>query len=58
MERDANYVAVGTFVIVVLAMATVFVLWYSRAQDRREYQRYEIYFTGSVSGLNEGSTVR
>jgi len=58
MERDATYVAVGTFVIVVLAMATVFVLWYSRAQDRREYQRYEIYFTGSVSGLNEGSTVR
>jgi len=58
MEREANYVAVGTFVVVVLAMATVFVLWYTRAQDRREYQRYEVYFTGSVSGLNEGSTVR
>ncbi|HXQ30938.1 MAG TPA: MlaD family protein [Steroidobacteraceae bacterium] len=58
MDRDANYVAVGAFVIVVLAMATVFVLWYTNTQERREYQRYEVYFSGSVSGLNEGSTVR
>lgn len=58
MDRDANYVAVGTFVILVVAMATVFVLWYSNARERREYQRYEVYFSGSVSGLNEGSTVR
>jgi phospholipid/cholesterol/gamma-HCH transport system substrate-binding protein len=58
MEREANYVTVGAFVVLVLAMATVFVLWYTNAQDRRDYERYEIYFTGSVSGLNEGSTVR
>ncbi len=58
MEREANYVAVGTFMLVVMAMATVFVLWYSNARERREYQPYEVYFTGSVSGLNEGSTVR
>lgn len=58
MDRDANYVTVGAFVVLVLAMATVFVLWYTNARDRRDYERYEIYFTGSVSGLNEGSTVR
>jgi phospholipid/cholesterol/gamma-HCH transport system substrate-binding protein len=58
MDRDANYVAVGAFVIVVLAMATVFVLWYTNTHERREYQRYEVYFSGSVSGLSEGSTVR
>ncbi|MBS0376693.1 MAG: MCE family protein [Proteobacteria bacterium] len=58
MDRDANYVAVGAFVLLVLAMATVFVLWYTNANERREYQRYEVYFSGSVSGLNEGSTVR
>ena len=58
MEREANYVAVGTFMLVVMAMATVFVLLYSNARERREYQHYEVYFTGSVSGLNEGSTVR
>ena len=43
MDRDANYVAVGSFVVVVLAMATVFVLWYSNARERREYVRYEVY---------------
>lgn len=58
MEREANYVTVGAFVVLVLAMATVFVLWYTNAQDRRDYERYEVYFTGSVSGLNDGSTVR
>jgi phospholipid/cholesterol/gamma-HCH transport system substrate-binding protein len=58
MDRDANYVAVGAFVVVVFAMATVFVLWYTNTHARREYQRYEVYFSGSVSGLNEGSTVR
>lgn len=58
MDREANYVAVGTFVLVVLAMAAVFVLWYTNSSDRREYQRYEVYFSGSVSGLQEGSTVR
>jgi phospholipid/cholesterol/gamma-HCH transport system substrate-binding protein len=34
------------------------VLWYSHAHERREYRHYEVYFSSSVSGLNEGSTVR
>lgn len=58
MERDANYVAVGAFVVLVMALGIAFVLWYSDARDRREFQTYEVYFGGSVSGLNEGSPVR
>ncbi len=58
MERDANYVAVGAFVVLVVALGIAFVLWYSDARDQREFQPYEIYFGGSVSGLNEGSPVR
>jgi phospholipid/cholesterol/gamma-HCH transport system substrate-binding protein len=58
MEREANYVAVGAFILVVVAMAVGFVLWYADAKDGRDYQLYEIYFTGSVSGLNRGSPVR
>ncbi len=58
MDRDANYVAVGAFVILVIAMAVSFVFWYTDQQDRRTYQRYEIYFPGSVSGLTAGSPVR
>jgi len=58
MEREANYVAVGAFVLLLLAMAVGFVLWYSDTGDRRSYQRYEIYFEGSVFGLSEGGSVR
>ena len=58
MDRDANYVAVGGFVLLVIAMAVSFVFWYTDQQDKRTYERYEIYFPGSVSGLTAGSPVR
>jgi phospholipid/cholesterol/gamma-HCH transport system substrate-binding protein len=58
VDRDANYVAVGAFVLLVIAMAGSFVFWYTGEQDRRTYQRYEIYFQGTVSGLSAGSPVR
>jgi len=58
MEREANYAAVGAFVVFVAALAVLFVYWYSDSRDRRDYQRYEIYFEGSVSGLERGAAVR
>jgi phospholipid/cholesterol/gamma-HCH transport system substrate-binding protein len=58
MDRDANYVAVGAFVLLVIAMAVSFVFWYTDEKDKRTYQRYEIYFPGTVSGLSAGSPVR
>jgi phospholipid/cholesterol/gamma-HCH transport system substrate-binding protein len=58
MDRDARYAAVGAFVLLLAGLATWFVLWYSDSTDRHNYQRYEIYFQGSVTGLNEGQTVR
>jgi phospholipid/cholesterol/gamma-HCH transport system substrate-binding protein len=58
MDREANYVAVGAFVLLVIVMAAGFVLWYSDTGDGQAVRRYEIYFDGSVSGLSEGSTVR
>ena len=58
MDRDANYVAVGAFVLLLLAMAAGFVFWYSETGDRQSYERHEIYFEGSVFGLSEGSSVR
>ena len=58
MEREANYVAVGAFMVLVTIMAALFVYWYSDSQDARHYNRYEIYFDGSVSGLSQGGQVR
>ena len=58
MEREANYVAVGAFVLLITAMAVLFVYWYSDARDQRSFNRYEVYFDGSVGGLAIGSQVR
>jgi phospholipid/cholesterol/gamma-HCH transport system substrate-binding protein len=58
VERDANYLAVGAFVLLVCALAGFFVYWYSDGRDRRSYEQYEIYFQGNVTGLSEGGSVR
>jgi phospholipid/cholesterol/gamma-HCH transport system substrate-binding protein len=58
VERDARYAAVAVFALAAIAAAFAFVWWYSGKGDRRSYERYEIYFDGSVSGLSQGSPVR
>jgi phospholipid/cholesterol/gamma-HCH transport system substrate-binding protein len=58
MEREANYAAVGAFVLLVALLGGLFVYWYSDTREHRDYNRYEIYFTGSVSGLDRGAAVR
>jgi phospholipid/cholesterol/gamma-HCH transport system substrate-binding protein len=58
MEREANYAAVGAFVLVVVLVGALFVYWYSDTREHRDYDRYEIYFNGSVSGLERGAAVR
>jgi phospholipid/cholesterol/gamma-HCH transport system substrate-binding protein len=58
MEREANYAAVGAFVLIVALLGALFVYWYSDSREHRDYNRYEIYFTGSVSGLDKGGAVR
>ena len=58
MEREANYAAVGAFVLLVLLVGGLFVYWYSDSREHRVFRRYEIYFDGSVSGLERGAAVR
>src|SRR5438309_5185658 len=58
MEREANYAAVGAFVLLAALLGVLFVYWYSDTREHRDYNRYEIYFTGSVSGLDRGAAVR
>jgi phospholipid/cholesterol/gamma-HCH transport system substrate-binding protein len=58
MEREANYAAVGAFVLVVTLVGALFVYWYSDTREHRNFERYEIYFNGSVSGLEKGAAVR
>jgi phospholipid/cholesterol/gamma-HCH transport system substrate-binding protein len=58
MEREANYAAVGAFVLLVALIAGLFVYWYSDSREHKIFRRYEIYFDGSVSGLERGAAVR
>jgi len=44
--------------VLVVVMAVLFVYWYSDAREHRDYTRYEVYFEGSVSGLERGAPVR
>jgi len=57
METRAHHVLVGSFVLAILGLIFVAVIWLFRAQLDRESARYDIYFTGAVTGLNKGATV-
>jgi phospholipid/cholesterol/gamma-HCH transport system substrate-binding protein len=58
VERDAKYATLALFALACVAAAVAFVWWYSGRGDQRDYQTYEIYFQGTVSGLSKGSPVR
>ncbi|HET6469463.1 MAG TPA: MlaD family protein [Geminicoccaceae bacterium] len=58
METRASYLLVGSFVLTVAAGLALFALWLARGDIDRSFQTYEVAFTGSVTGLQEGSPVR
>jgi phospholipid/cholesterol/gamma-HCH transport system substrate-binding protein len=58
METRANYVAVGAFVLIVLAGTLVATLWLARVQFKTEYKYYETNVEGPVTGLGTGALVR
>ena len=57
METRANYLLVGSFVILIVAGAIAFVLWLAKFQFDQRFTRYDIEFQGSVSGMKVGSSV-
>lgn len=58
MEARANYVAVGAFVLLVLAGILVGSLWLARVQFSAQYQYVETSVAGPVSGLSTAAAVR
>jgi phospholipid/cholesterol/gamma-HCH transport system substrate-binding protein len=58
VERDAKYATLALFALACVAAAVAFIWWYSGRGDQRDYETYEIYFQGTVSGLSKGSPVR
>jgi phospholipid/cholesterol/gamma-HCH transport system substrate-binding protein len=59
METRANYVVVGTFVLVIIVAAFGSIIWLFGQNVREEAGGYyDIYFSGSVVGLGRDSKVR
>jgi phospholipid/cholesterol/gamma-HCH transport system substrate-binding protein len=58
METRAPYVLVGSFVLLLVAGLVVAVLWFAQVQFRESIVYYDVFFGGSVTGLNTGTTVR
>ena len=58
METRASYIAVGTFVLLLSACLVGFVIWLAAVSFQDSRDRYVIYFTGSVTGVQVGTPVR
>lgn len=56
METRASYVAAGTFVIGLMVGLVFFVIWINRI-DWSEGKKYDVYFSGSVTGLRTNESV-
>jgi phospholipid/cholesterol/gamma-HCH transport system substrate-binding protein len=57
METRAHYAAVGAFVLTMIILAVVAVLWLARGELTTVYARYDIYFSGPVTGLRTSAAV-
>jgi len=58
METKANYVAVGAFVLACMLGLVITMLWLAGIQYSQEFAYYRTNFTGAVTGLGKGTTVR
>jgi phospholipid/cholesterol/gamma-HCH transport system substrate-binding protein len=58
MYSRINYTVVGIFVLLLGVGAVLFAFWLARYGLDREYDLYKVYFTESVAGLAEDSTVK
>lgn len=58
METRAHHLLIGSVVLVALAGVAAFAIWLAKIEIDREFDYYEAYFTGSVTGLTVGGDVR
>lgn len=58
MEPKVNYIVVGLFVIVLVAVSLGIALWLGKSEFRTDYDRYLAYMRESVVGLSVNSPVK
>ena len=57
METKANFVAIGLFTLILIAVGFGFIYWIARYDDVRPTKEVIVRFEGSVAGLISGSQV-
>ncbi|WP_295052660.1 MlaD family protein [Sulfuricurvum sp.] len=59
MESRVNYTAIGVFILLFSVALVAFAFWLGKYnQDERQYRRYKVYMTESVSGLAPEAAVK
>ncbi len=58
MEKTGPYFLAGLFVSTLVLIMTGFLIWLISPHGDKDYTRYIVYFTESVSGLKEGASVQ
>jgi phospholipid/cholesterol/gamma-HCH transport system substrate-binding protein len=57
VETRANNALIGLFTLAVIGAALGFVVWFARLSEGTAVNRYQIIFSGSITGLTVGSSV-
>ncbi|WP_162916626.1 MlaD family protein [Cohaesibacter haloalkalitolerans] len=57
METKANYVAIGLFTLILVALGFGFIYWIGKYDEARPMTQLVVRFEGSVAGLNRGGAV-
>lgn len=58
METKANHLIVGAFTLAAVVAGLLFAVWASKFVSDASWSEYEVVFTGTVTGLSEGGSVR
>jgi len=59
MESRVNYTAIGVFIVLFIVALVAFAFWLGKYnQDERQYRRYKVFITESVSGLAPEAAVK
>lgn len=57
METKPKNLMVGIFILSLMALGTLFVVWFSKLELGESHNLYYIYFDGAVTGLRENEDV-
>tara|TARA_B100000676_G_C18090991_1_gene859719 strand:- start:159 stop:1187 length:1029 start_codon:yes stop_codon:yes gene_type:complete len=58
METRASYTLVGTFVLILMVALAGFVIWLAKFSSDVKFDTYQMFVSGSVTGLSTDATVR